>query len=52
MVRAYLRAAVLKFIDDPVLSSLKSIDEVIALICDKKFGVKGSNRQGKGSIIQ
>lgn len=42
MVRGYLRIAILKFIDDPVLSSLKSIDEVIALICDKKFGVKGS----------
>ena len=44
MVRAYLRAAILKFIDDPVLSGLKSINEVIALICDKKFGVKGSKQ--------
>lgn len=40
LVRNYLRAAILKFIDDPVLSSLKSINEVSAIIRDKKFGVK------------
>ena len=42
LVRSYLRAAILKFIDDPVLSSLKSLDEVSAIIRDKKFGVKAS----------
>lgn len=40
LVRSYLRAAILKFIDDPVLSSLKSLDEVSAIIRDKKFGEK------------
>lgn len=40
LLRAYLRAAILKLIDDPVLSGLKTIDEVAALICDKKFGAK------------
>ena len=40
LVRSYLRAAILKFIDDPVLSSLKSLDEVSAIIRDKKFGAK------------
>lgn len=40
LLRAYLRAAILKLIDDPELSRLKTIDEVAALICDKKFGAK------------
>lgn len=41
LIRDYLRAAILKFIDDPVLSNLVSIDDVAAIVCDKKFGAKG-----------
>ena len=40
LVRSYLRAAILKMIDDPVLSKLKSSDDVAAMIRDMKFGVK------------
>lgn len=40
LVRAYLRAAILKMIDDPVLSLLKTIEEVAALVRDRKFGIR------------
>ena len=40
LVRSYLRAAILKMIDDPVLMKLKSPDEVAARIRDIKFGMK------------
>lgn len=53
LVRSYLRAAILKFIDDPVLSSLKSINEVSAIIRDKKFGVKepiGLHHESDGKL--
>ena len=48
LLRAYLRAAILKLIDDPELSRLKTIDEVAALICDKKFGAKISATDKNG----
>ena len=48
LLRAYLRAAILKLIDDPVLSGLKTIDEVAALICDKKFGAKNNATDKNG----
>ena len=40
LVRSYLRAAILKMIDDPVLATLRSPDEIAARIRDIKFGEK------------
>lgn len=40
LVRAYLRAAILKMIDDPILSSLRSLEDVAARVRDIKFGKK------------
>jgi hypothetical protein len=38
LVRNYLRVAVIKLVNDPILSKLKTIDDVSALILKKKFG--------------
>ena len=38
LVRNYLRAAVIKLIDDPILSKLKTPEALAALVRDKKFG--------------
>ena len=38
LVRMYLRAAVIKLIDDPILSKLKTPEALAALVRDKKFG--------------
>lgn len=40
LVQVYLQAAILKLIDDPILSTLKTVDEVATLILDKKFGAR------------
>ena len=37
-VRHYLRVAVIKLIDDPILSKLKTPEALAALVRDKKFG--------------
>lgn len=42
LVRSYLRAAILKMIDDSKLSLFKSIDEVTSLVQELKFGSKQS----------
>lgn len=39
-MRGYLRAAIMKMTDDPMLSQLKSIDDVAEHVQDKKFGPK------------
>ena len=40
LVRAYLRAAILKMIDDPILSKLRSSEDVATRVRDIKFGEK------------
>lgn len=40
LVREYLRVAILKMIDDPTLSSLRSLEDVAARVRDIKFGKK------------
>lgn len=40
LVRAYLRGAILKMIDDPILSKLRSSEDVATRVRDIKFGEK------------
>lgn len=40
LVRSYLRAAILKMIDDPILSKMVTPKELAAKVQDMKFGVK------------
>lgn len=47
LVRSYLRVAIIKLLNDPILSNLKTIDDVSALILNKKFGAKGKTTQDK-----
>lgn len=39
LVQAYLRGAVLKLVNDPTLSTLKTMDDISNLVRDRKFGV-------------
>lgn len=41
LVQVYLRAAVIKLIDDPILSKLKTPEALAELVRDKKFGPAG-----------